>query len=146
MSEFVGVDRFLEGADSKLLLNANNVTSLVVSNPHATVETILLKLSTNVDLLSSARGKVTLNRAHRLGADPAAPTTTADLERLRNALFFDLSAAVPTARLRVLNRRSSSVAFKVMATEPTRYFVTPATTTIGPQRAVVVCIFMPDGM
>jgi hypothetical protein len=37
------------------------------------------------------------------------------------------------------------VAFKVMATEPTRYFVTPATTTIGPRRAVVVEIFMPDG-
>lgn len=55
-----------EDADSALLLAANHVTSLVVTNPGANVESILLKLSASVNHMATARGKQTLNRA-RLG-------------------------------------------------------------------------------
>ena len=141
---FLDVAACYEGADTRLLLDANNVTSLVVTNPQANVEQILLKLSAAQQAMATTRGKQTLNRA-LAGPDAAVEPLPVDLDAIPTLLIFDLSRAVPTVRLAVSNHCSRPRAFKVMATEPTRYFVTPAQTLLPPRTFRVVSIFIPDG-
>ena len=64
LSLFLDVAQF-KHADSNLLLLANNVTSLVSSNPRHGVEQILLKLASEVEHVASTTGKRALDLARR---------------------------------------------------------------------------------
>jgi len=141
-SAFLDVLSSFEQADSKLLQQANNVTSLVLTNPQANVEDILLRLSSKAEDLSSRRGKRALTKARE--GPMLVPPLLVDLDRIPQHITFDLSLERPTVQLLVRNNFSASVAFKVMATEVTRYFVSPSQVALPAGGEDLVSIFMPD--
>ena len=143
----------------------NDVTALVVANAQVDVQTILLKLSMEVENMKGEKGKTSWDKAKAgpmpkppegggeegmrkgaTGAHEAAILLDVDVANPPKALTFDLRQERPTVWLRLRNAHEHVVAFKVMATKATRYFVQPAQTVLdgGGGGYRDIAIFIPD--
>ena len=164
---FLNVEKHCFEPSTPLELVNNDVTALVVANAHVDVPTILLKLSMEVENMKGAKGKDMMDKAKEgpmpkprefLGGeeteeklsgaarDQEASLIEVDVTRPPKALFFDLRQERPTVWLRLRNPHDHALAFKVMATRATRYFVQPAQTVLdgGGKGYRDIAIFIPD--
>ena len=71
------------------------------------------------------------------------PPLTVDLDRMPSSVTFDLNQERPTSILALQNHTTQPVCFKVMSTEPSKYFVSPAQGIISPKAMGHVAIFIP---
>jgi hypothetical protein len=162
---FLDVEKHCFEPSTPLELVNNDVTALVVANAQVDVQTILLKLSMEVENMKGEKGKTSWDKAKAgpmpkppegggeegmrkgaTGAHEAAILLDVDVANPPKALTFDLRQERPTVWLRLRNAHEHVVAFKVMATKATRYFVQPAQTVLdgGGGGYRDIAIFIPD--
>jgi hypothetical protein len=114
IERFLSVADKFPDADSEALLALNSVTSLVVINAGVNVESILLKLSADVNHLLTPTGKRILNLAQQ-GPNTSLPTIMdLSIEQLPKSISFDLSLTCPTVRLCLRNTSKMPCLFKTM--------------------------------
>lgn len=163
---FLDVEKHCFEPSTPLELVNNDVTALVVANAQVDVQTILLKLSMEVENMKGEKGKNSWKKA-KAGPLPKPRdfVQSNDVEEKRSNkeeieasyleinvtnppkyLTFDLRQERPTVWLRLHNPYNHALAFKVMATRATRYFVQPAQTVIegGGKGFRDIAIFIPD--